>query len=69
MKLGQKSLSMNEERRKRIALSHTFELALVVWHIIVKQNCFWEIVVRRMQQVAWHMALNAINTALLRGYG
>ena len=52
MKLGQKSLSMNEERRKSIALSHTFELALVVWHIIVEQNCFWEIVVRRMQQVA-----------------
>ena len=52
MKLGQNNLSMNEERRKRIALSHTFELALVVWHIIVKQNCFWEIVVRRMQQVA-----------------
>ena len=33
MTLGQNNVSMNEERRKRIALSHTFKLALAVCHI------------------------------------
>ena len=42
MTLGQSNVSMNEERRKRIALSHTFKLGLVVCHIIVKQNWIWK---------------------------